>query len=205
MDTATRKKYYTYEEYLALEEKAEYKSEYHDGEIVPLFREIIDGEVVAMAGGSSNHSRIGGNVVTGLNIVLDEKDCIVHNSDMKIRVEKVKRSFYPDVSVVCGELEYLDDNENTLTNPLLIVEVLSPSTAVYDRSNKFFYYRQLKSLKEYVLIDSDEPYVDVYTFQDEGKWLLQTYTELSQNVKLNSTNTEIPMSRIYKKVNFDKN
>ena len=157
-----------------------------------------------MAGGSPNHNQISGNVITGLNFALDEKDCIVYTSDMRIRVEKAKRAFYPDVSVICGELEYFDDNKNTLTNPLLIVEVLSPSTAEYDRRGRFFCYRQLESLREYVLIEKDEPYVDVYTFQDEGRWLLQTYTELSQNIKLNSTNTEIPMSRIYKKVNFDK-
>lgn len=184
MDTVTKKKYYTHEEYLALEEKAEYKSEYHDGEIVPLFREIIDGEVVAMAGGSSNHSCIAGNTITGLNFALDERDCIVHTSDMKIRVEKVKRSYYPDVSVVCGELEYFNDNENILTNPMLIIEVLSPSTAEYDRGRKFFCYRQLESLKEYVLIEKNEPYVDVFTFHEPGKWLLETYTELSQKSQI---------------------
>lgn len=204
MNPVTKKKYYTYEEYLALEEKAEYKSEYHDGEIVPLFREIIDGEVVAMAGGSPDHNQISGNIITGLNIALDEKDCIVYTSDMKIRAEKAKRSFYPDASVFCGDLEYFNDNQNTLTNPLLIVEVLSPSTAEYDRRGKFFYYRQLESLKEYVLIEKDEPYVDVYTFHEPGKWLLETYTELSQNVKLNSINAAIPMSRIYKKVKLKK-
>jgi len=204
MNPVTKKKYYTHEEYLALEEKAEYKSEYHDGEIVPLFREIIDGEVVTMAGGSPEHSQVSANIITGLNIALDDSECITHTSDLKIRVEKVNRSFYTDALVVCDELEYFNDSKNIITNPMLIVEVLSPSTADYDKRGKFFYYRQLQSLKEYVLIDPDEPYVDVYTFHEPGKWLLETYTELSQNIKLNSTNTEIPMSHIYKKVNFDK-
>jgi len=193
MNPVVKKKYYTHEEYLALEEKAEYKSEYHDGEIVPLFREIIDGEVVAMAGGSPDHSQVSANIITGLNIALDDSKCITHTSDLKIRV------------VVCDELEYFNDSKNIITNPMLIVEVLSPSTADYDKRGKFFYYRQLESLKEYVLIDPNEPYVDVFTFHEPGKWLLETYTELSQNVKLNSINVEIPMSRIYKKVEFDKN
>jgi len=164
MNPVTKKKYYTHEEYLALEEKAEYKSEYHDGEIVPLFREIVDGQVVAMAGGSPIHSEISLSIEAELRAALKGTPCKAYNSDLKIRVKKVKRSFYPDVTVVCGEPEYYDENENIITNPTVIVEVLSPSTSGYDRLDKFFFYRQAESLQEYVLVDTQKLYIEVLKY-----------------------------------------
>ncbi len=196
------KKYYTYEEYLALEEKAEYKSEYHDGEIVPLFREVIDGEVVAMAGGSPDHSLISVNIGSELRANLKGTPCKVYSSDLKIRVVKAGRSFYGDTTVICGELEYYDENKNIITNPTIIVEVGSPSTAGYDRFDKFFFYRQTETLKEYVLISSDKIYVEVFTLQESGKWLLSTYDNLTEDVEFESISVKIPMSEIYDRVNF---
>jgi len=203
MDTSSvkkEKKYYTHDEYLALEEKAEYKSEYHDGEIVPLFREVIDGEIVAMAGGSPDHSKISLSVGAELRAALKGTTCEAYNTDLKIRVVKARRSFYGDVTVVCGELEYYDENKNIITNPTLIVEVGSPSTAGYDRFDKFFFYRQTATLKEYVLVDSQKIYVEVLTFQESGKWLLSTYDNLTENVDFESISVKIPMSEIYNRV-----
>jgi len=204
MNPVTKKKYYTHEEYLALEEKAEYKSEYHDGEIVPLFREIVDGEVVAMAGGSPNHSKISLSIGAELRTSLKGTTCQAYNSDLKIRVKKVKRSFYPDVTVVCGEPEYYDKNENIITNPTVIVEVLSPSTSGYDRLDKFFFYRQAESLQEYVLVDTQKLYVEVFKLQENRKWILSTYDNLNENVLFESINVEILMSEIYDRVNFEE-
>jgi len=207
MDTSPakkEKKYYTYEEYLALEEKAEFKSEYHDGEIVPLFREIVDGEVVAMAGGSPDHSKISLSVGAELRAALKGTSCEAYNTDLKIRVVKAGRSFYGDVTVVCGELEYYDEGKNVITNPTLIVEVGSPSTEGYDRFDKFFFYRQTETLKEYVLVSTNKIYVEVFTLQESGKWLLSTYDKLTENVEFESIKVEIPMSEIYDRVSFEK-
>lgn len=180
------KEYYTKEEYLAFEEASEDKHEYHAGRII------------AMAGGTLDHSTISGNVFAALSSILKSrnKPCRPFNSDTKVYVEKSDHYVYPDASVVCGEVETHDVKNDGITNPVLIVEVLSDSTASYDRGAKFRKYCSLASFKEYVLITQDEPIVEVL-FRDVDFWRMTTTVGLDRSVRLNSLDIEIPMSLIY--------
>jgi len=187
-DTQTVKEYYTKEEYLAFEEASEGKHEYHAG------------KVVAMAGGTLNHSIISTNVSSALQSILtsQNKPCRPFNPDAKIYVEKSESYVYPDASVVCGEVETHIKNDG-ITNLILVVEVLSDSTASYDRGAKFRKYCSLPSFKEYVLITQDEPIVEVL-FRDIDFWRMTTTVGLDRSVKLNSLDIEIPMALIYEDV-----
>ncbi|RMD86186.1 MAG: Uma2 family endonuclease, partial [Calditrichaeota bacterium] len=137
----TAKKYYTPEEYLALEEAAEYKSEYYKGEIF------------AMSGASINHNRIVMNLSTELNTALRDTKCEVFMSDMRLWVEAVQLFTYPDIVILCEQPQFYDDRDDTITNPFIIFEVLSESTKNYDRGEKFEFYRSLPSFQEYILVD----------------------------------------------------
>jgi len=183
------KEYYTKEEYLAFEEASEGKHEYYAGRIV------------AMAGGTLDHSTISTNVTSALQSILmsENKPCRPFNSDAKIYVEKSESYVYPDTSVVCGEVETHDVKNDGITNPILIVEVLSDSTASYDRGVKFRKYCSLPSFKEYVLITQDEPIVEVL-FRDVDFWRMTTTVGLDRSVRLNSLNIEIPMGLIYRDI-----
>lgn len=192
MNTATKKQRYTFEEYLTLEEKAEFKSEYHNGEIY------------AMSGGTPVHSQVAGNIGAELRSALRDKNCISYTSDLKIRIETANRAVYPDASVFCGDLVYYEDRKDVVTNPILVIEVLSPSTADFDRKGKFILYAQLSTLQEYVLIDTEQPYVEIFKRQPNGKWLLSTYTKLTDIVEFESIDITVPMSEIYLKVQFEK-
>lgn len=182
--------HYSYEAYLALEAEADTKHEYHDGFIV------------AMAGGTPVHSQIGANATTALNVVLQKeaKPCITFNSDLKIHIEAVNRTFYPDASVACESPVYSDKDPNALTNPILIIEVLSDSTAAFDRGLKFSHYRQLPSLQEYVLISQEEAMVDTYYRVEENLWEIRTITGFSASVELKSIGITVQMSDIYRLV-----
>jgi len=184
-----KEKIYTIEEYLLEEQKATYKSEYYEGKIV------------AMSGGTPVHSQIGVKTTSALDSALRGKDCNVYNSDLKIQVGQV--FVYPDASVVCGELSYYKEHSDVITNPILIVEILSPSTSHYDKTGKFMRYRQLPSFQEYVLIQSEYPEIHVYQRQADDKWLLTPYNDLKNDqIELTSLNIEIPMSAFYDEVKF---
>ena len=173
-------------EYLALEEKSKERHEYRNG------------EVVAMAGGTLEHSRISVNVTTALSIALKKKQCSAFNSDLK--VETAASFVYPDVSVVCGPVEFTENRRDTVRNPLLVVEVLSDSTETYDRGDKFAAYRELPSFREYVLVAQDKPSVEVFTKQDEKHWLMTVVTGLDDTVPLASLDVTLSMRDIYDKV-----
>lgn len=192
MTAITQKKHYTAEEYLAMEVQADFKSEYYAGEIF------------AMAGGTLTHSLIAANVTMGLGNALRDRDCIVCNSDLKIGIDKADAFVYPDATVICGGAEYHEDRKDIVTNPTLIVEVLSPSTAEFDRHGKFMRYMQLDALQEYVLIDSRSVYVEIFKRQSAGKWLFSVYTDLSEAVVFESIEVTIPMSELYLKVEFEE-
>lgn len=185
------KKYYTPEEYLALEEVAEYKSEY--------FR----GEIFAMAGGSVNHTRIAVNIAGSLNAAFEGRPCEAFTSDLQVQVKKNGLYTYPDVSVVCGEPEFADNKNIQLTNPQVIVEVLSPSTANYDRTKKFELYRSLESFEDYVLIDSERVYIEHHHKIAPGKWLMQTYENITETLKIPTIDFEMPLEKIYSRVRFE--
>jgi Uma2 family endonuclease len=152
----------TEEEYLRIERLAETKSEYHDG------------QMFAMAGGSPNHSLLANRIGS----LLDRRvppGCRTYNADLRIKVARAGLYTYADCSVICGELQYAADQKDVVLNPILIVEVLSPSTEGYDRGRKFELYRTIPSFREYLLIAQDEPYVEHYSKQDDGGWLLREY------------------------------
>jgi Uma2 family endonuclease len=178
--------HYTPEEYLALERHAEFKSEY------------IDGRIVAMTGARLSHVRIVHNLDRELGVRLLETPCDVLPTDMKVKIEASGRYVYPDLSVACDPR--LDDGEtDVLLNPLLIVEVLSDSTESYDRGEKFFHYRRLESLREYVLVSQKTCLVERYVREGDF-WHFSTVDDLEATLVLTSLNVEIPLARIYAKV-----
>lgn len=181
-------KEYTIAEYIALEEVSEMKHEYRSG------------RVYAMSGGTINHGIIGGNIfrVLGNTIENEGKDCIVINSDVKIFSEKDDVFVYPDTTIVCGGMETSEKEKNAITNPMIIVEVLSKSTGNYDRGDKFRLYRSFPSFKEYILIDQDKPVVDILFRDENNQWRFASYVGLEANVYINSLDIHIPMTKIYK-------
>ena len=179
----------TEQEYLALERAASTKSEF------------LAGRMFAMAGGKRSHNLIAINVSTALNTQLDDRPCQVYPSDMRVKISATGLYTYPDVSVVCGEEVFEDEEEDTLLNPTLIVEVLSKSTEAYDRGDKFAQYRLLESLREYVLIAQDQVRVERYSRPaGESEWRLAEARDLAESMVLASIGCELPLSAVYRKV-----
>lgn len=178
---------YTPEEYFALERNAEFKSEY------------LDGRIVAMTGATVAHITITGNVHAGLHQRLRGGPCRTFMGDMRVQVGAGRRYTYPDVSAVCGEPRFIDGTLDTLTNPALIVEVLSPSTEAYDRGEKFLHYRGIDSLAEYVLVAQDRVLVERFVRAGEF-WTLSTLSDLDASLELTSVGCEIPLRDIYENV-----
>jgi Uma2 family endonuclease len=178
----------TPEEYLALERKAEYKSEY------------VDGVMYAMSGASENHNLIVMNIGTRLNIQLENAPCKVYPSDMKVRVPSSRKFHYPDLTVVCDRPRFADDEKDVLLNPLLIVEVLSESTAAFDRGKKFHYYQEIPSFQGYLLIDLDEPVVERFVKQTDGSWIYTKVEGLDHIITLSSIDCSLGLKDIYAKV-----
>jgi Uma2 family endonuclease len=176
-------------EYLEIERAAEFKSEFYAG------------EMFAMAGASPPHVLITSNVTAELNAQLKGRPCRVYSSDLRVRVSETGLYTYPDVVVVCGEQQFDDEKRDTLLNPTLIVEVLSPATEAYDRGDKFAHYQRLPSLRGYVLIAQDRQRIERYVKQGEGPdWLL---TAVSQGaVSLPSIGCELRLADVYDKLDL---
>ncbi|MFN8454993.1 MAG: Uma2 family endonuclease [Anaerolineae bacterium] len=183
-------KYYTPAEYLALEEVAETKSEY------------FQGEIFAMSGGSTNHNRIALNVCAMLNLAFEDKPCEVFSSDVKVLVQDNGLYTYPDAMVVCGSIEYAEGRNDTITNPIVIFEVLSKSTRDYDRGKKFELYRDLPSLQEYVLIDQERVYLEHYHKVEDGRWVLTLFNNPDTTLTLAAIGVSLAVNRIYHKVDW---
>jgi len=179
--------YLSPEEYLAIERKAEFKSEY------------MDGVIYAFAGGSTRHNLIVANIIITLGGQLKGRLCRVYPSDLKVRVPNSKRFFYPDVSVVCGDDEFADDEQDVILNPTLIVEVSSQSTAAFDRGKKFLSYQQISSLQEYLLVSQDEILVEGYARQGNDTWLYSKLTDLEGSLSLRSIECELGLKDVYDK------
>ena len=175
---------YTPEEYFALERNAEFKSEY------------LDGRIVAMTGATMAHVTIAGNVHAELRQRLRGGPCRAFVNDMRVQVGEGRRYTYPDVSAVCGEPRFMDGTLDTLTNPVLIVEVLSPSTEAYDRGEKFLHYRGIESLEEYVLVAQDRVLVERFVRAGEF-WTLSTLSDPDAALEFTSVGCEIPLREIY--------
>lgn len=187
-DTKTKS---TPEEYLAREAQAEYKSEYYDGEIH------------MMAGGSEPHSVIAVNVITALSVALERKPCKVYNSEMRLLIQRRRTYVYPDAMVICGKTEFQTGRTDVVTNPLVIVEVLSPSTREHDRIEKFALYKQIESVREYILVNSERMVVSILRRQgDTGKWTIDVLNHPDDVLLFESLDIEIPLAKLYSKVEF---
>ena len=190
MSAIAARTYLTPEEYIAAERKAPLKSEY------------LSGEIVAMSGASNEHNLITMNTANGLYNQVTDRGCRVYASDMRVGIGAGVSYFYPDVSVVCEEPRFEDDALDILTNPQVIVEVLSNSTANYDRGEKFRRYRQLESLQEYILIAQDQIHVEHYLRQGK-QWLLSEFSALENVLPLTSIGAELSLHQIYRFVAFE--
>ncbi len=176
------------DEYLAFERASATKHEYYDGAIYD------------MVGGTARHALISGNVATSLRNTLRPRQCLIYQSDLRV---KMQRSYtYPDVIVVCGEPRFTDANEDTLLNPTLIVEVLSPSTEHFDRNEKFRRYQQVEAVQTYLLIAQDAPRLEQYVRQPDQRWLYSLHEGLEAVVALPALECDLPLAEIYEKVVF---
>ena len=180
----------TPEEYLEIERKAEYKSEYYGG------------EMYAMSGAKKAHNVLAFNLAGILYGQLRRRPCQAYGSDMRVRVTATGLYTYPDISVVCDQPQFADDQTDTLLNPTLIAEVLSPSTEGYDRGRKFEHYRSIESLRQYLLIAQDRVHVDLYTRLEDGHWVLSEASSLDQSIALESIGCKLLLADLYEKVDF---
>jgi Uma2 family endonuclease len=181
----------TPEQYLQAERAAESRSEYYNG------------RVYAMPAGSYQHSQIIGNLIGELHAALKKRACSVGANDLRLRVSPEGLYTYPNVVVICGDPQFADDQRDTLLNPTLIVEVLSPSTEAYHRGVKSAQYRTIKSLEEYVLVAQAEPRVEVFRRQPGGHWLLSEAVGLDAVARFESLDCVIKLGDIYDKVTFN--
>jgi Uma2 family endonuclease len=182
--------YLTPEEYLAIERRAETKSEY------------FNGEMFAMVGASRKHNLISTNIVISVGQQLKNRPCEIYTSDMRVKIPATGLYTYPDVTVACGEPKFEDEFVDTLLNPTLIVEVLSASTASYDRIKKFGYYRTIESLAEYLLVAQDEYKVEQYAKQQDGRWLLTDIRSLEGVVEMVSIQCRLALADVYDRVSL---
>lgn len=185
MGNAAEKTVVSYAEYLALERATDQKHEW------------VDGEVYAMAGGTPTHSGLSGRVIVALDALIGDRPCVAHTSDLKLRVPKTKLGSYADAAVVCGEPKRDAEDPNAVTNPMVIVEVLSDSTETWDRIGKFRHYRKLESLRDYVLVSQHERHIEVYSRDDAGRWVLSEAGE-GESVTVSSLGGAIEVDRVYR-------
>ena len=181
-------------------------AEYLDAEHAAVDRhEFHDGEMLAMAGSTFEHDQITGNAIRQLGNKLDGTDCRVMTSNMRVRPGPSSRYVYPDLSVVCGLPQFDPDDRRrtTVTNPRVIVEVLSDSTEAYDRGGKFTLYRECETLEEYVLIAQDRPAVEAYHRQPDGTWSFAAWTGTEAVARLRSLGVDLALSNVYADLVFD--
>ena len=188
--SAVPKRMLTPAEYLAIERAAEFKSEFYAG------------EMFAMAGASLSHIRAKDNLARHLGNKLQNGPCVALTSDLRVTVPRTRFYTYPDIVVVCGEPEFEDDHQDILVNPTVIVEVLSPSTQSYDRGAKLRQYRQILSLREYILVEQEEPVIEQLVLLPNGKWEQTIITGLESSLILSAVAAEIPLRDIYAGVKF---
>ena len=192
MASTAAQTYFTPEEYLAWERKADIKHEY------------LRGAIIAMSGASYQHTIITMNISGELYIQLKDAACTVHTNDMRVRTSPEISYFYPDILVVCGEPRFEDNAFDTLLNPIVLVEVLSPSTEAYDRGEKFEHYQQLTSLREYILVSQDEVRVEHHRRQ-RTEWQPTEFRSLEDVLSLTSIDCELSLEDIYRRVEFREN
>ncbi|MDW8295677.1 MAG: Uma2 family endonuclease [Raineya sp.] len=192
MSAVPKENYISPQEYLARERLAKHKSEYYQGEIF------------AMAGASFEHNEITANLLYLLKTLLKGKSCRPYPSDLRIHIPERDFYTYPDVSVLCGEPEFTDDIFDTITNPVVIVEVLSESTADYDRGAKFRFYQQIRTLQHYILVSSWECYVEVFTRKKQNLWELQVYQDMNESCLISCLDIALPLQEVYENVRWSR-
>ncbi|MFN0171253.1 MAG: Uma2 family endonuclease [Bryobacteraceae bacterium] len=185
------KTFLTPEQYLAVERKALHKSEY--------FR----GELFAMAGAGERHNLLSLNFAVAIHQQLRGRPCRAYVADMRVLTSPAGLYTYPDIVTVCGERRFVDDQLDTLVNPTLIAEVLSPSTEAYDRGRKFELYRTIETLEEYLLVAADRVHVELYTRQPEGRWLLSEASRLEDVLDLKSIACKLSLADLYDKTDLE--
>ncbi|AFZ17243.1 Uma2 family endonuclease [Allocoleopsis franciscana] len=190
MQLQTQKRSYSPEEYLELEEAAEFKSEYQDGDIVP------------MTGGTTNHNKIALNFAANLKFGLKGQKYDIYIGDVRLWIPRYRQYTYPDVMVIQGQPTYTGTNTTTVMNPLLIAEVLSKSTKNYDQGDKFLYYRSIPELREYILIDQSQYHLMQYVKTAEGQWLFTEFEAEDSVFSLQSVDFKIAFSELYERINF---
>ncbi len=182
---------YTLEEYAELEKKSEERLEY------------FEGNVWSMAGASPIHEQLVATIITALSIALRGRGCRVFGSNLRVKVPVYKPYRYPDVTALCEQPIYENFHGlEVLTNPALIVEILSPSTADFDLSDKFTYYKSIESFTEYLLVAQDQPHIVLYTKQDEIVWLHREFNSLDDTIYLSSLDCKISAAEIYDGIEF---
>jgi Uma2 family endonuclease len=189
--SALTKSYRSVEDYLALEQSSEVRHEYENGEM----RE--------MPGGSETHSSLSENTKFALRVALKGKNCKVHGGDLRIKIPNTGLYTYPDVSVTCGERLFENTKRDSLLNPTVIFEVLSPSTERYDRGRKFNHYQTVESISDYMLVSQDAYQVEHFIRQTDNSWLLKTYRGLESSVSIGSLGCELSLSDIYEDVSLE--
>jgi len=178
----------TEEEYLAIERQAEFRSEFYGG------------EMFGMAGASRRHNRIVTNLVTALDNQMRERPCNVYSTDLRVKIPITGLFTYPDVLVTCGEERFVDEKQDVLLNPLLIVEVLSDSTEAYDRGKKFKHYQSISSMSVYILVAQNAPGVEQYVRQEDGKlWTYSGTHEIGEIIRIEAIDCELKLEDVYAK------
>lgn len=185
---AHRRRYLTPEEYLTIERQSEIRSEY------------LHGEMFAMGGSSREHNLIVTNLSREISTQLRGRPCETYTNDQRVHIPAKGVYTYPDLVVACGEPRFQDQQFDTLLNPTVIIEVLSPNTEAYDRGEKFESYQTIDSLKEYVLVTQDKPRVEHYLRQEGNRWLLTAVSGLDARVSLPSIQCELALSEIYERI-----
>lgn len=182
----------TEEEYLTFERTSLTKHEYYNGRIY------------AMTGAKEAHNLIAGNTIASLHSQLRRTPCRVYPSDMRVKVVKTGLNTYPDIVVVCGQPEFTDEVRDTLINPVVIIEILSPSTERYDRGMKFQHYRTIETLRDYILIAQDQYHIEHFSRQENGLWVFQEATEATTGIHIPSIDASLDLQDVYEKIDFEQ-
>lgn len=196
-------KYISEEDYLKAERLAIEKHEYFRGEVFPLNREFESENFESMSGASQNHNDIAMNCAFELKSKLKGKPCKPYGSDFRINIPKNTLYTYPDFSIICNQPNLTDNIKDTFKNPTVIFEILSKSTRNYDKGGKFTLYREIETLKDYILIDSESIGVEKFSKNENNSWLLTEYKTLDESFKIESVDITLSLKDIYDDVHFD--
>ncbi len=182
---AYQKGFYTIPEFLEMENEATEKHEYYKG------------EVFAMSGAGARHNIISVNLIASLVTALKGKGCRPYGSDMRIHIPENTLFTYPDISIICGEVQTIREDKNTATQPTVIIEILSPSTKNYDRGVKFMLYRAILVLKDYLLVDSESIHVEHFAINKDGLWQLKEYSKPHEEINIETLNVHLTLEEMY--------